>query len=201
MRYNDARELFMSETIAQKEINRLEERLLEVGDAIGAFIEWWGFKRIHGRIWTLLALSQKPIPQTEVADILKVSRSLVSQAMSDLIQFGLVRPISDHRNAPFTARFDVWSTIAGILRKREWMLIEEVRLALIALIAEAEVSKNTPNSLNVDLRKIKLMLKMTDVAQSALQIIISIASAKMPSGLTSWMKKAIRIAADLRTTG
>ena len=42
-------------TIAQEILDR---RVLEVCDAIGEFIEYWGFKSIHGRVWAMLALGQ-----------------------------------------------------------------------------------------------------------------------------------------------
>ena len=47
-------------------LDRLSQRVLAVADAVGAFIEAWGFKAIHGRIWTLLALRKEPINQIDV---------------------------------------------------------------------------------------------------------------------------------------
>ena len=55
---------------------RLEKRVLHVADRAGAFIEWWGFKAIHGRVWTLLALRKSPMPQSMIAQTLGVSRAL-----------------------------------------------------------------------------------------------------------------------------
>ena len=89
-------------------LSRSRRRLLHVCETAGAFIEYWGFKSIHGRVWTLLALSKEPISQVEVARILTVSRALVSQAMAELVSYGLVRPKGDHRNAPYEAVMDIW---------------------------------------------------------------------------------------------
>ena len=72
--------------------DRMTLRILGVCDAVGAFIEGWGFRAIHGRVWALLALSRAPMPQTVIAETLGVSRSLVSLAISELMEYGLVRP-------------------------------------------------------------------------------------------------------------
>ena len=116
--------------------DRLGAKVRHVCEAVGDFIAYWGFKAIHGRIWTLLALRREPMSQVEVADFLQVSRSLVSGAMSELVEHGLVRPLSEHRNAPYEAVVDIWPTISDVLRDREWMLIEAARLALEGAVEE-----------------------------------------------------------------
>lgn len=179
--------------------DRLDDRMMAVGDAIGAFIEWWGFKAIHGKIWSLLALSRYPLPQTEIAARLGVSRSLVSGAIGELTDFRLVRAVGEHRNAPYIARFDVWGTIADVLRDREWMLIERVRLALDAAILEGEALQTSAGGATVyDLQRARLLLRMTEVAQAALQTIIAIASARMPRGFATWLRRAVQLVAELR---
>ncbi|PID38292.1 MAG: hypothetical protein CSA65_02295 [Proteobacteria bacterium] len=172
---------------------------MAVGDAIGAFIEWWGFKAIHGKTWSLLALSRYPLPQTEIAARLGVSRSLISSVISELTDYRLVKAVGDHRNAPYVARFDVWGTIADVLRDREWMLIERVRLALEAAILEGEALKTTASGTTVyDLQRARLLLRMTEVAQAALQTIIAVASARMPRGFAGWLRSAVQLVAELR---
>ena len=90
--------------------DRLTLRVRQVCDAVGAFIEYWGFKAIHGRIWAVLALSTEPLNQVEVSEFLEVSRSLVSGAMAELVQHRLVEPTDDRRNAPYRAVVDIWPT-------------------------------------------------------------------------------------------
>ena len=108
----------------------LKARQLDVCDAIGDFIEYWGFKRIHGRVWALVALSAKPLPQVEIAQELGVSRSLVSGVVAELVDRGLLRPTEAKRNTPYTAMTDFWPTVAAVLRSREWLLLEKVKIAL-----------------------------------------------------------------------
>jgi len=186
------------ETLATQ---RLTQRVLQVCEAVGTFIEWWGFKDIHGRIWVLLSLSTRPLSQREIADILDVSRSLVSTAVAELHGFRLVRPVSEHRNAPYRASMDVWSTISEILRTREWMILERVRLALEAAVQECEQVNRSGQPLPYSLPRIRLLLRMTELAQMMLRTLIALGSARIPRSLTSWIKKAVALTQDLRSNG
>ena len=98
----------------------INRRVLEVCDSIGDFIEYWGFKGIHGRVWALLALSTDPLAQVQIAQYLGVSRSLVSGVIAELVERGLVRSIDSSRNSPYVALTDFWPTVASVLRSREW---------------------------------------------------------------------------------
>src|SRR5215467_294282 len=54
---------------------REEERELihEVADAVGALMEFWGFKRVMGRLWTVLYLSGEPLTAAELCERLAIS--------------------------------------------------------------------------------------------------------------------------------
>ena len=158
-----------SRTAAHAQLTR---RVRQVADAAGRFIEYWGFKAVHGRVWTLLALSWRPLSQTELCELLDVSRSLMSKTMTELQTYGLVRAVSDHRNAPYEAVLDVWPTIADVLRRREWMMIEESRLALEAAIEEADLVGES-GEVPWDASRMRMLLNMTELAQSLLKILIS----------------------------
>ncbi|MEL6179965.1 MAG: hypothetical protein AAFS10_13485, partial [Myxococcota bacterium] len=93
-------------------------RLSDACDAIGDVIEYWGFKRVQGRIWTFIALSDRPRAQVEVAEQLQISKSLVSLTISELAEYNLVRPISDRRGAPYEATLDIWPVVSDVLRSR-----------------------------------------------------------------------------------
>lgn len=187
------------EQIADGGLRNLTQRVLAVGDAVGAFIEWWGFKAIHGRIWVLLCVSTRPQSQREIADTLAVSRALVSTAVAELVSYGLVRPTSDHRNAPYQANIDVWASISDVLRAREWMILERVRLALDAAVQEAELLRQEGRPLPFQLSRLRLLLRMTELAQMLLRLLISLGSSAIPEGLAGWLRKAAQLTADLRS--
>lgn len=177
---------------------RLEKRVLHVCDRAGAFIEWWGFKAIHGRVWTLLALHQGPMPQNVIAQTLGVSRALVSQAIAELLEFGLVQPISSHRNAPYEATVDVWPTISDILRTREWMLLESARVALDSAIHEAKLQKAAGYPLTFDIEQMRMLMRMTESAQSFLKMIVGLRVPKPMENLGSLAGKAASLMKNFR---
>ena len=174
----------------------IQRRVVRVCDAIGAFIEYWGFKAVHGRIWTLLALSRTPLSQTQIALILGVSRSLVSGAMSELMDHGLVRPVDDARKAPYVAVLDVWPTISDVLRGREWMLVEGVRQTLESAIAEAEDAGDA----QWDLGRMRMLLGMTELGQILLKGIISIRTPRGAERFASWLSRAVGLARRFRSS-
>ncbi|MCC7383612.1 MAG: hypothetical protein IT384_17360 [Deltaproteobacteria bacterium] len=170
--------------------DRMTQRVLAAAEAVGAFIEAWGFKGILGKVWAVLAVRRQPTPQAEVAEILGVSRSLVSSAMAELHQYGLVRPVGEHRNAPYEASLDVWPTISDVLREREWMLIERARLAFEAAVEEAEFAGERGERTPYDLERMRLVLRMAELAQTVLRTILSLKVPRSIESFAPWMVDA-----------
>jgi DNA-binding transcriptional regulator GbsR (MarR family) len=177
----------------------LAQRVIEICDAVGAFIEYWGFRAIHGRIWVLLALSKEPLSQSEIASFLEVSRSLVSPAVAELSGFRLVKPVSEHRNSPYRASLDVWPTITDVLRTREWMLLEQARLALEAASDEIAAREDQKIAHPLVPEHLHTLLRMTEVAQMLLRIVLGLGGSRLaPTGLSGWLARAADLARTLR---
>jgi len=175
---------------------RLERRILHVCDATGTLVEYWGFKSIMGRVWTLLALSNEPLAQTRIAEVLGVSRSLVSATITELGTYGLVRATEDHRNAPYEAVLDIWPAITDTLRSREWMLLESTRLALEAAIEEAELSPGPPGAYST--KKMRLLLAMIGTIQRLLGLVIAIRKPDTLQNVTGWVKSVTALIDTVR---
>jgi hypothetical protein len=168
----------------------LEWRIGQVCDAIGSFIEYWGFKAIHGRIWGLLALRQGPMTQAEVAKTLRVSRALVSAAMAELAGYGLVRATSTARNAPYQAVMDIWPTISDVLRSREWMLLESARLSLEAALEEVGLARASGWQVPYSPERLRFLLTMTELGQTLLKMLIALRAPRSGEGLRTWSTRA-----------
>lgn len=175
-------------------VDTARRRAVEVCDAVGAFIENWGFRSIHGRVWALLAISTRPLSQAEIAEHLSVSRSLINLAIGELSEFALVEPTGPERNAPYQARMEVWPTITGVLRKREWMLMESARIALEAM--KVELEEDDPRA--YDPSRVEVLLRMTELAQDALRIIFALKIPKRADELALWLQRAQSAAARIR---
>ncbi len=172
--------------------DRLTLQVLAVTEIVGDFIESWGFRSIHGRVWALLALRKTPMAQAEIAETLGVSRSLVNLAVSELLSYGLVRATDEGRNAPYEANWDVWVTITDVIRQREWMLIERARVALEAALAEAEFAQESGRATDFDADRIRLLLAMTEFAQAILKAVLSVRMPRSVDTFAKWLGRAAR---------
>ncbi|MEM9696016.1 MAG: MarR family transcriptional regulator [Myxococcota bacterium] len=167
---------------------------LQVCDAVGSFIEYWGFKSAFGRVWTLLALRAEPMTQVEIAEFLGVSRSLISGAVAELTARGLVRATSDHRNAPLVAVVDVWPSISDVLRDREWMLVESARLALETFIDELDYRPDP----QWNAERARFLLSLTEFAQGFLRLLIGLRVPRRLEGMGDWIRSSSRFLQGLR---
>jgi DNA-binding transcriptional regulator GbsR (MarR family) len=147
-----------------------------------------------GRVWTLLALRKQATSQTELAEILGVSKSLVSSTITELMGYGLVRPVSEHRNAPYEAVIDIWPVISDVLRTREWMLLETTRMALESTLEEA---RDLPNS-SYDPERIEMLLATVSAIQGLLKLVLSIRMPGSARALADWIKTVTELISNLR---
>lgn len=178
--------------------DRLTERVLDVCDAAGAFIEYWGFRSIHGRVWTLLAVRHSGVSQRELSEVLGVSKALVSSAISELTSYGLVRPEHEGRNAPLVAVIDVWPAVAQVLRTREWMLMERARLALEGALEEAEIRDEFGEESLYATDRIRLILHLTESAQSFLKVLVGLRLPKSVEPLGRGLQGVAKLVRSLR---
>lgn len=185
-----------------RDSSSLHRRIIAVCEACGDFIEYWGFRSIHGRVWAFLAITSSATSQSEVAEALGVSRATVSIAINELSEYGLVRPISSHHHAPYEAVMDVWPVISGVLRKREWMLLETARIALEGALLEAERFSRTADvqslKYTINIERLRILLQMTEWTQTVLKMIINARVPKTGDRLQTWVKRATKWTQSLR---
>jgi HTH-type transcriptional regulator, glycine betaine synthesis regulator len=68
---------------------RESERI--VSDSVGRLMEFWGFKRNMGRVWTVLYLSPEPLTAGDLRDRLQLSSGAVSMTLTELLRWGTIR--------------------------------------------------------------------------------------------------------------
>jgi HTH-type transcriptional regulator, glycine betaine synthesis regulator len=114
------------------EPNAVFETELAIADTVGRLIEFWGFKRPMGRIWTLLYLSPEPLGAAELGDQLKMSAGAVSMTLGELLKWGVVKKTwrPGERRDFYEAETAVWKLVQRVLRERELALVREVGEAL-----------------------------------------------------------------------
>lgn len=105
-----------------------EANIRKLSLAIGNFIRYWGFRKIHGAVWTQLYLSKTPLSCSELTKRLKLSKALISPALSELCSYGLIfeEQSSNQKLKIYSAKEDVSTIILKILKSRELNLIKQV---------------------------------------------------------------------------
>jgi DNA-binding transcriptional regulator GbsR (MarR family) len=94
---------------------------IRVAEVIGGLMEFWGFRAIMGRLWTILYLSLEPLTAAELGDRLQVSAGGVSMALNDLQKWGVVRKSwrpGDRRDF-YEPETSIWKMVTRVFRERE----------------------------------------------------------------------------------
>jgi DNA-binding transcriptional regulator GbsR (MarR family) len=107
-------------------------------DAIGTLVEFWGFKRILGRLWVVLYMAPKPLTMKDLATRLRVSPSLVSMALNELLLWGAVRrpPRPGGRADVYEAETNLWKMISKVIKERERFRLDDALERLAAAKTE-----------------------------------------------------------------
>jgi DNA-binding transcriptional regulator GbsR (MarR family) len=92
-----------------------------VSDVVGRLIEFWGFKRNMGRVWTVLYLSPDPLHAEDLRNALGISSGAVSMTLSELARWGVVRKvwIQGERRDFYAAEVHLWRMISRVFNERE----------------------------------------------------------------------------------
>jgi HTH-type transcriptional regulator, glycine betaine synthesis regulator len=105
----------------------LPQTQLRVADTIGSLMEFWGFKRPMGRLWTVLFLSEAPKTAAELGEQLSMSTGAVSMTVAELLKWGAVKKTwkpGDRRDF-FEAETSIWKMVTRVVRERELALVRD----------------------------------------------------------------------------
>jgi DNA-binding transcriptional regulator GbsR (MarR family) len=119
------------------------ESELQAADAIGRLMEFWGFRRHMGRLWTILYLSPEPMTTAELSDTLQLSSSAVSLSLGELVRWGAVRKTwrPGERRDFYEAENSVWKLLRRVYERRELNLIKEAVDAFADAQARLEAAR------------------------------------------------------------
>lgn len=144
----------------------------ELATQIGQFIEYWGFKRIHGEIWAHVYLSHDPIDATTLAKRLNVSKALVSLAIKDLVEYKVIEVCGagPRRKVLLSANNDIIGVISSVLRMRERKMLASINSSFRNL---KKLSEEDKKRINMDAIKTENLGDMIEMAESTLDMLIS----------------------------
>jgi DNA-binding transcriptional regulator GbsR (MarR family) len=128
----------MTETndITKQLPDAVQEFVLHWGDLGGQ----WGVNRSVAQIQALLYLSDRPLTAEDIADMLGMARSNVSNSIRELISWKLVRrvPVLGDRRDHYEAEADLWEILTRIAQGRKEREIDPAVAAIHKALAAAE---------------------------------------------------------------
>jgi HTH-type transcriptional regulator, glycine betaine synthesis regulator len=173
------------------ETRKLTPSEVAVGDVIGRLIEFWGFKRNMGRVWSVLYLSPDPLSAEDLRHLLKLSSGAVSMTLSELGRWGVVKRVwvQGERKDFFVAEVQLWKMISRVFNEREKLeiasAIEAFEAALSALDRAAgragePLSPEAVARAALQKERIKNLLELAKMGQGLLDALLS--TAKLDAG-------------------
>lgn len=100
----------------------------DLSEAIGSFIEYWGFKSIHGKIWLLLYLHDQAMSSRKIRENLEISKASLSTSINELKLYKVILEAGrgKHGVELFIANPNVMEAIFNVLKSREKNIISNV---------------------------------------------------------------------------
>jgi DNA-binding transcriptional regulator GbsR (MarR family) len=180
----DARLLWTSEVI--------------VSDVIGRLIEFWGFKRNSGRVWTVLYLSPGPLTAQDLRRLLGLSSGAVSMMLAELSRWGVIRKVWVHgdRRDHFAAEVHLWRMISRVLSEREKAQIVAVAEACEEALRFLDAKRHASNPADrqraeLQIERIRALFNLVRMAKKLLEGLL--ATAKLDAGpLTAFLLGSVR---------
>ncbi len=137
-------------------------------ETMGDIVSFWGFKASMGRIWTLLYLSNRPLPADMIAERTHMSAGAVSMALSELLQWEIIARAATpaERKRHYQAETDVWAMIRRIVRQRELRLVgraEERFEEALELLRAAQTEAPDDDDLKVVITRLEGLLSLARI--------------------------------------
>lgn len=110
---------------------KLPPEIEEIANQIGKFIEYWGFKKVHGQIWTLLFLNKSGLNANALIHHLGISKALVSMSLKDLIEYDVIFESGKGERGTllYKSNPNITEVILNVLRKRERLMLSQLSAA------------------------------------------------------------------------
>lgn len=151
--------------------NTVPKELEALASQIGELIEHWGFKKIHGEIWTHVWLAKEPLDATTLVKRLDCSKALVSLALKDLVQYNVIRVVGqgNRRKLLLEANKDIRAVIANVVMNREALMLDSV---MTHFKKTSSLHEKTKKEFDLDDEKMNSLQMMISLAQISLAAIV-----------------------------
>ena len=140
-----------------------------VVDAVGNTIDFWHFKRNHGRLWALLYLRGRALSAAEIQVSLGLSKGAVSMVTRELEQWGVIQRARTPGAATwrFVAETDLLRMIRRVIEEREAAFVSRVRADLERAEELAKARGDVPPEVLARVSRMKTLAGLVDKALRA----------------------------------
>ncbi|XXF81282.1 MarR family transcriptional regulator [Myxococcaceae bacterium GXIMD 01537] len=131
-------------------------------EAVGNVIEFWGFKRNHGRVWALLYLRDAPLTAAEIERELELSKGGVSMLLRDVERWGVIRRVRVPQDTVwrYEAETDMVRMVTRVMEEREAAFIGRI-------LADLEEARRLAREGTVPQERLARLEKMVTLAEQA----------------------------------
>lgn len=107
----------------------LDQELVDELPVFENFFKTFGFKRIHGRVWGLLVLSDGALSSRQISETLGISQGATSTTLNELGDWGAITSQFDssRRCNLHTAVGNTLSIVATVFRRREQVVFQQFK--------------------------------------------------------------------------
>jgi DNA-binding transcriptional regulator GbsR (MarR family) len=166
--------------VAPPPTDETEAPILAVTDAVGALMEFWGFKRAMGRVWALLYVTPAPMAAQELQDRLTMSAGAVSMTLAELTKWGVVKKVwkpGDRRDY-YVPETSIWKMVTRVFRERELQqvrsMIETFEATLKALAgAMKSARKDDKKRLEFASERLGSLLQLAKIGETLISTILA----------------------------
>jgi DNA-binding transcriptional regulator GbsR (MarR family) len=145
--------------------------LEDFAEQIGIFMEYWGFKKVHGQMWVHIYLSTHNLDAAELMQRLRISKALVSISLKELVDFGVIEEAgkSVKGTRTYRATGDLTKPIIETLRRREQRMLARI-LSAYSLLARYE--KHDCHSLGIEKSRLDYLGHLIKLVDTGLEYVI-----------------------------
>ena len=133
---NDETEASLAQSPLGKGSGNVVPEFHELAEQIGEFVHYWGFKRVHGKMWTHLFLARRPLDAGDLVSRMKISKALVSISLRELLEYEVIQELgkSPRGTHLYKTNPDILAVILSVLRQREKRMLSRIEAAHQALV-------------------------------------------------------------------
>jgi len=142
-----------------------------LADQIGDFIQYWGFRKVEGKLWTYIFLAETPLKAEELMARTGISKAMLSLSLGELLKYDVIRKAypDRERGQAYVINPNVMEVISNVLRTRERQLLGRIFSSFLC----AKESLESNQSSQVSPERVEFLGQMISAATTLLDSLLS----------------------------